>query len=279
MKLYLKTRDFSVSQEEFELLRDGNKELLYTHPVPKNLDKYYDSEDYISHTDANNTLFDGLYQLAKRYSLSKKERYARKYCRKKKSLLDMGSGTGDFLLYATKKNWQVAGIEPNERAAKRSAAKGIRVYPTLQALQGRSFQIITLWHVLEHLPDLEASINGIERLLEDDGTLIVAVPNFKSFDANYYGPYWAAYDVPRHVWHFSRRAIQKLFHNHGFRLIKTKPMWLDAYYVGILSERYRGSRWPFLRGIWMGCRSNANALVSKECSSHIYILQKAKNSF
>ena len=279
MKLYLKTKDFSVSQEEFELLRDGNKELLYTHPIPKNLDKYYDSEAYISHTDANKTLFDRLYQLAKRYSLGKKERYARKYCQGKKSLLDVGSGTGDFLLYAAEKNWEVTGIEPNERAVKRSAAKGIHVYPTLDALQGKSFQIITLWHVLEHLPNLEESIAKIDGLLEDGGTLIIAVPNFKSFDANYYRQYWAAYDVPRHVWHFSRQAIQKLFHDRGFHLTKTIPMWLDAYYVGILSERYKGSGWPFLKGIWIGCRSNANALVSKEWSSHIYILQKAKKSF
>ena len=275
MKLYLKTKDFSVSQEEFQLIQDGNKELLYTHPVPKKLDKYYDSEDYISHTDANKTLFDRLYQLAKRYSLGKKEHYARKYCNGKKTLLDIGSGTGDFLSFAKQKQWQAFGVEPNEKAAKKSATKGIQVHPVLEDLKGKSFQIITLWHVLEHLPDLEASISGIGELLEEDGTLIVAVPNFKSFDAKHYGRYWAAYDVPRHVWHFSRRGIQEVFDGHGFRLIKTIPMWLDAYYVAILSERYKGSKWPFLKGIWTGCRSNVYAMVSKEWSSHIYVFQKA----
>ncbi len=274
MKLYLKTKDFSVSQEEFELFQDVSKELLYTHPIPEDLDKYYDSEDYISHTDADRTLFDKLYQLAKRYSLGKKERHARRYCRGKKTLLDIGSGTGDFVLFAKQKQWRAIGVEPNEKAVKKSTTKGIQVYLTLEDLKEESFRIITLWHVLEHLPKLEESIAKMHKLLDEQGTLIVAVPNFRSFDAQYYGPYWAAYDVPRHVWHFSKQAIQEIFDAHGLRLIKTIPMWLDAYYVAILSERYKGSKWPFLKGILIGCISNLKAMVSKEWSSHIYVLRK-----
>ncbi|MEM1338720.1 MAG: class I SAM-dependent methyltransferase [Bacteroidota bacterium] len=274
MKLYLKTKDFSVSQEEFELHLDENTELLYTYPLPKDLDPYYDSDNYISHTDANRTLLERLYQIAKFFNLKRKEKYARNYCLDKRTILDIGAGTGDFLAYTRKRKWQVFGIEPNKGAREKARSKGINVHAKMEDLGGNTFQIITLWHVLEHLPNLDESIARIYDLLEAQGTVFVAVPNFKSFDAKYYEKHWAAYDVPRHVWHFSKNAIQQKFKSHGFTLIKTFPIWLDAFYVAILSEKYKGSQWPMLKGMCFGLISNMKALVSKQWSSHIYVLQK-----
>ncbi len=274
MKSYLKTRDFSVSQEEFELLWDEKKDLLITDPKPASLESYYNSQAYISHTDAEDTFFNRLYQLVKRYTLSRKEALASAYCSEKKTVLDIGSGTGDFLLIARNKGWQIAGVEPNSNARERSKRKGVQVQSDLASLNGKSFQVITLWHVLEHLPDLENAIVAIRQLLDDKGTLIIAVPNFKSYDAKYYREYWAAYDVPRHLWHFSRKAMQQTFEGHGFQVVSTLPMWLDAFYVSMLSERYQKRSLPFLRGMLIGAWSNFKALFSSEWSSQIYILQK-----
>ncbi|WP_343486884.1 class I SAM-dependent methyltransferase [Allomuricauda sp. d1] len=275
MKSYLKTKDFSVSQEVFELLYDEEKELMVTHPKPKNLEAYYESEAYISHTDSKQTFLESLYQTVKKVNLNRKVKLAEGYCNGNRKLLDIGSGTGDFLAVANRKGWNVAGVEPNQKARQKSSSKGIDARSTLDEIGDQKFQVITLWHVLEHLPDLETSITQINKLLHDNGTLIVAVPNYKSWDANYYKEHWAAYDVPRHLWHFSKTAIETIFSMQGFRLVKTKPMWFDAFYVSILSEKYRESNFVFVKGILFGLWSNMRAMVTKECSSQIYILQKA----
>lgn len=275
MKSFLKTKDFSVSQEEFELLYDSEKDFLATHPQPKNLDRYYQSESYISHTDAKQTFFERAYQLIKGTNLKRKLKLARKYASGEQRLLDVGSGTGDFLVAAKHGGWQVAGVEPNEKARIKSQQKGVKVNDDLFSLEEQYFQIITLWHVLEHLPYLDKSIAQIGKLLKNNGTLIVAVPNFKSWDAQHFGKYWAAYDVPRHLWHFSRTSIEHIFKEHGLVLVKTKPMWFDAFYVSILSEKYKNSKAAFLKGMLLGFWSNLRALSSKEYSSVIYILKNS----
>lgn len=226
MKSYLKTKDYSISGEEFELVYDESLDMLVTKPQPQELDKYYLSENYISHTDANATLIDKIYQAVKKYSLWKKVRLIRKYGAEEKTLLDVGAGTGDFLLTAKESNWEVEGVEPNNEAKMRAKEKGIDLYSSLGTLVKRKYNVITLWHVLEHLPNLENQIKQLVWLLNENGTLIIAVPNFKSYDARYYRKYWAAYDVPRHLWHFSKEAIEKLFSGHGMKVVKTKPMVL-----------------------------------------------------
>ena len=158
MKPYLKTKDFSISQEDFELLHDETLDMLITHPQPEDIAKYYESEDYISHTDASKSVVDKIYQIIKRYSIRKKAKLISNYTAKSKTLLDVGAGTGDFMLAAKKQNWQVDGIEPNYDARMRALDKGIGLMDRMEALPGKKYNVITLWHVLEHLPDLENQI-------------------------------------------------------------------------------------------------------------------------
>ncbi len=275
MKSYLKTKDYSISGEEFELVYDESLDMLVTRPQPQELDKYYLSENYISHTDASKTLIDKIYQAVKKYSLWKKVQLINKYCLEEKTLLDVGAGTGDFLLKAKNRNWKVEGVEPNNEAKMLAKEKGIDLYSGLGTLVDRKYNVITLWHVLEHLPNLDNQIKQLVSLLDENGTLIIAVPNFKSFDAEYYQKYWAAYDVPRHLWHFSKRSIEKLFSDHDMKVVKTKPMVFDAFYVSLLSEKYKTGRQNYFRAFTIGFLSNLKSLNSKEFSSHIYILKRS----
>jgi len=274
MKLFLKTKDFSVSGEHFELHWDEELDMLVTRPQPEELAKYYDSEDYISHTDSKSSFTDKLYQLIKAKNLKNKIQIVENQLVNTKKLLDLGAGTGDFLITAQEYGFQVVGVEPNEKARRLAEAKGLKLLPDLDKLSSERFQAITLWHVLEHLPNLHGQISSLVQLLEDDGVLVIAVPNFKSWDARHYKSHWAAYDVPRHLWHFSKTAISKLFDPHGMEVVKIKPMWFDAFYVSLLSEKYKGNKfyWPF--AFFVGLWSNVKAVFTKEHSSLIYILKK-----
>lgn len=275
MKPYLRTKDYSVTGERFELIYDPNFKMLSTQPQPQDLRKYYESQSYISHTDANKTLIDKLYQRVKKYSLMKKVGLISKYCSGEKTLLDVGAGTGDFLLKAKKSGWDVQGVEPNRDARLLAEGKGIGLSTSLHSLPNRKYAVITLWHVLEHLPNLEKQIENLVSRLTDKGTLVIAVPNYKSYDAEHYGPYWAAFDVPRHLWHFSKESIQCMFANHGMKVIKVKPMIFDSFYVSLLSEKYKTGRQNYFKAFAIGLWSNLKAVGSKEYSSHIYILRRA----
>lgn len=278
MKPFLKTKDFSISGEEFALLHDEELDMLVTRPQPKDLDPYYNSDVYISHTDANTTLVDKIYQIIKKYSLVRKVNLMTKQVITNRSLLDVGAGTGDFLLAAKRRGWITDGVEPNYDARMRANEKGVFLMPSIASLTGEKYDVITLWHVLEHLPDLEDQILKIVWHLAEEGSLIIAVPNFKSKDAEYYKEYWAAYDVPRHLWHFSKNAIEKLFAKHNLKVVQTKPMIFDAFYVSLLSEKYKSGKsgFPILfKGLFRGIWSNVSAWRTKEYSSIIYILKKA----
>ncbi|WP_282053983.1 class I SAM-dependent methyltransferase [Maribacter luteus] len=275
MKPYLKIKDHSVSGESFELEFDTSLDMLSTRPQPEDLDKYYISEDYISHTDSNKTVIDKLYQIIKRYSLRKKERLISKFVVGEKTLLDVGAGTGDFLLETKNRSWVVEGVEPNRGAKDRANAKGIILHETLKSIKNKKYSIITLWHVLEHLPNLESQIKDLVSLLNDNGTLVVAVPNFKSYDAGHYKEFWAAYDVPRHLWHFSKSSIEKLFAAQGMKVMEIKPMVFDSFYVSLLSEKYKSGYTNFVKAFAVGLWSNLKGWRTKEYSSHIYILKRA----
>lgn len=275
MKSYLRTKDHSVTKEEFELHHDTVLDMLITHPRPEHLERYYESDSYISHTDSRTSLVDKLYHMVKRLSLTKKVKLISRYANGTKTLLDLGAGTGDFLATAKQEGWRIVGVEVNSNARNKSSEKGIELLSNLSQVENQKFQIITLWHVLEHLPDLEEYIEMLASKLEEEGTLVIAVPNFKSFDARHYKEYWAAYDVPRHLWHFSRGAIKKMFEPFGFKLVKTKPMIFDSFYVSLLSEKYKSKRQNFFKAMCIGLYSNIKAWGTKEYSSHIYILQKA----
>lgn len=274
MRLYLKTKDFSVTGETFELHLDDESDMLVTRPQPQNMERYYDSEAYISHTDSKSSFTDKLYQSIKRYSLRKKTQLIDSQIDRGKNLLDIGAGTGDFLVQAKSDGFEVAGIEPNERARTNAARKGIHLQSDYAGLANQKFDVITLWHVLEHLPDLEQQLNQISNLLKENGIVVVAVPNFKSYDAKHYGSFWAAYDVPRHLWHFSRNAISKIFDRRGMEVVSSRPMIFDSFYVSMLSEKYKGNRLQLINAFFVGLWSNIKAWSSKEYSSLIYIIKK-----
>jgi 2-polyprenyl-3-methyl-5-hydroxy-6-metoxy-1,4-benzoquinol methylase len=191
--------------------------------------------------------------------------------------LDFGCGTGDFLKIAKDNHWDICGVEPNANArliANQKTDDSVFDSDQLSKLQKYSFDVITLWHVLEHLPNLKEQIELFESLLKPNGRLIIAVPNYKSFDAQHYKNYWAAFDVPRHLWHFSQKSISTLVQESRMEVVKTKPMIFDAYYVSLLSEKYQNGFMNPLKAFWVGWRSNFKAKHSGEYSSLIYIIKK-----
>ena len=279
-KTYLKCKDYLVSGEVFNLVYDPELDMLITNPQPaeKELSKYYESEDYISHTDSRKTFLDKVYQHVKSMNLSRKVKLINGAATGKGSLLDIGCGTGDFLSFANKKGWKVIGTEPNEKARSIAQAKVLDIYEDTNKLSSGQFDVITMWHVLEHVPNLEAYIKELYRLLSEGGVLIVAVPNFKSFDAKFYKQFWAAYDVPRHLWHFSKKSIVTLFKGGNFNLLKTEPLLFDSFYIALLSEKHKTGHMNYVKAFFIGFYSNFKAFFTKEYSSRIYVLQREQKS-
>ena len=274
-KSFITVKDFSVSGESFSLLLNEEYQLLKTHPQPTlyKLGSYYEFEDYISHTDGKRTMFEKMYHFIKRKAIRDKVSLINSYQPLKGRILDIGAGTGDFLLEAKNQNWDILGIEPNDKAKGIALGKGIKFGDTIERLESNSFDVITMWHVLEHVPDVEHQVAELKRLLKPSGTIIIAVPNFKSYDANHYKEFWAAYDVPRHLWHFSKTAIEKLFDKQNMNLEDIKPMWFDSFYVSLLSEKYKTGKMNFISGFFIGLISNVSGFFKKEFSSHIYVLK------
>ncbi len=278
-KHFLTVKDYSVSKETFDLYYDETFDMLITHPQPNldNLGKYYESEDYISHTDNKRSLFEKLYHFIKNIALKNKLNLINFHQSTKGSLLDIGAGTGDFLSVAKNDGWKITGIEPSEKAKAIAKNKGVSFVEQTSELDNNSFDVITMWHVLEHVPDLDKQIKELKRLLKPTGTLIIAVPNFKSFDAKHYGKFWAAYDVPIHFWHFSKMAIKLLFKNEAMNLEKVLPMKFDSFYVSLLSEKYKSGKMNFPKAFLIGLLSNWKARQHFEYSSHIYIIKNNSN--
>ena len=272
---YIKVSDHSVSKEPFDLLFNEEYEILKTHPQPslEKLPSYYESEDYISHTDSKRTLFEKAYHLVKTNALKSKVNLISKLIAQKGTVLDIGSGTGDFLMTAKNSGWKIKGIEPNSKAKQIAVSKGVVFEDALENIADNSIDVITMWHVLEHVPNLEEQFSQLKRIVKPNGYIVIAVPNYKSFDAKYYKSFWAAYDVPRHLWHFSKTAIQKLSSDFDLQLEKVQPMWFDSFYVSLLSEKYKTGKMNFVKGFLIGFTSNMVGMFKKEFSSHIYIIK------
>jgi len=281
----LTAKDYTVSNQPFEVWECGNCTLRFTQgiPVEQQIGKYYQSDNYISHSNTSKGLINKLYLLARNTTLSLKKRLIHKETGGQKgNLLDIGAGTGAFASYMKAQRWNVTGLEPD--AAARENAKqlhDISLQPVEELFQlpAGHFQVITLWHVLEHVHQLHANIEQIKKLLSNEGVLFIAVPNYTSYDAAVYREYWAAYDVPRHLYHFSPSSMRIFLSSHGLRLKRVRPMWFDSYYVSLLSEKYKTGKASLLKGYWYGSLSNLKTIFNKEKSSSlIYVIVKRETT-
>ena len=274
-KHFLTVKDYSVSQETFDLYHDEELDMLITHPKPslENLGRYYESVDYISHTDSKRSLFEKCYHFIKSIALKNKLSLVNSLQPSQGSILDIGAGTGDFLSVVKENGWITIGVEPSDKAKAIAKNKGVAFVDQTSELENNSFDIITMWHVLEHVPNLDNQLKELKRLLKPNGNLIIAVPNFKSFDAKHYGNFWAAYDVPIHFWHFSKTAIKRLFAKEDMELVQVLPMKFDSFYVSLLSEKHKTGKMNFIKAFFIGLQSNWKAKKNFEYSSHIYVLK------
>jgi len=271
--------DYSISKQPFEIWQCTQCNFLFTQNIPdeESIGSYYASEEYISHSDTKKGIVNRLYHIVRKIMLGKKYRLIKKIS-SGKTILDIGCGTSYFLNYMKDKDFQPLGIEINEQT--RNFGKqhfGLNILHPEKLLRGeinQKFKVITLWHVLEHLYKPKLYLQKIAKILDDDGVLILALPNPDGFDAKYYKNYWAGYDVPRHIWHFTPRTIDRLLSDH-FTITKLKRLPFDSFYNSILSEKYRNNNFPFLCGLWIGLMAYANSLISiKKSSSIIYVLKK-----
>ena len=272
----MSVKDHSVSKETFTIIKCSSCGLRITSPRPldSDLGRYYESEDYVSHSDTNKGIINYLYQQVKSITLRKKETLMSSF-NNSKTLLDIGCGTGDFLLYCKDKGWKVSGLEPDIKAREKAQSKGLENVQDINQLfsiSNQKYGMITMWHVLEHVADLNKYMKTLHSLLEENGRLIIAVPNPDSADAKNYKEDWAALDVPRHLFHFSKKNIHDLAVKHNFTVDNIKPMVFDSYYVSMLSEKYK--KGSFLNAMINGLVSNLKGSSSKNHSSLIYILSK-----
>ena len=274
---YLKLKDYFLSQEDFEIVECYNCKLLFTTPRPDQsiIGKYYKSEDYLSHNEHKKGLVPWIYNKVKKVNICNKYNIA---CgdRTKPNILDFGCGVGDFLHYAQQHGCDVMGCDLSEDARKLASEKLGKTIVTPEeifALPHSIFDVITMWHVLEHIDNLKYQAEQLHRLLKDNGRLVIAVPNYKSYDAQYYKDKWAAYDVPRHLNHFHKESLENVFAG-SFELDEIYPMKWDAFYISMMSEKFLGNKNSFIKGIITGWKSNRMAKKSGEYSSLIYVFDK-----
>ena len=269
-------KDYSISKENFTISKCANCGFILTNPqpAPENLGKYYESEDYVSHSQTKKGFINSIYQIVKGLNLQNKFNYIKTYV-PRGTWVDYGAGAGDFVSFISKKGIDISGFEPNDKARINAETKGIELWPIekIHDLSDDSVACITLWHVLEHIPDFHSVLELLSRKLKSGGALVIAVPNCASYDALLYKNLWAAYDVPRHLWHFKESDIKNLSQQLNLTYHSKKGMPFDSFYVSMLSEKYK--KGSILLGVYYGFKSNLLAKFSSyPYSSQIYILKK-----
>lgn len=275
----LEVKDYFLSGEIFPLYKCNTCGLISTFPAPdeNHIASYYKSEKYISHSSRATNFFEFLYQGVRHFTLKKKANLTLKYAHGNK-LLDIGCATGEYLQTCRKKGFEVYGVEPNQKAREIAYINHGLIIEDLEGLntfKPGTFDAISMWHVLEHVHDINERMLQINRLLKEDGVAIIALPNSECYDAAYYKDKWAAYDVPRHLFHFSKLAFKTLAEKHGFKVKVIRPMKFDAYYVSLLSEKYKNGKSAPIRALLTGLRSNIKAKMKHgNYSSLIYIISK-----
>lgn len=301
---FMSVKDHSVSRETFQIVSCKSCDFRFTNPRPdeQEIGKYYESEEYVSHSNTSKNLFYKVYQKVRNHTIKKKldlvnslvysersntkiklDEFAQDHFNdyperwlKGNAILDIGCGTGEFLNACKNAGWKTTGIEPNQKAREygiKNYGLDVKQEKDIQNLSACSFDVITMWHVLEHVHSLNERAEELKKLLKKDGKIIIAVPNNASFDSRHYGEYWAAYDVPRHLYHFTPETLSRLFARHGLQRIRLLPMKFDSFYVSMLSEKYKtlarttekgvvqsgGGKNGLLKGFLGGLRSNLAA--------------------
>ena len=276
INLWLK--DEFLSKEDFHICECLNCGLSYTMPRPnkEKIGEYYKSEEYYSHQENKKGFIPRLYESVKKVNLKHKYNLATQGLNVGK-MLDIGCGVGDFLHTAEEHGWTCTGVVPSEDAkaiAKTKTKANIINSEDMEKIPDATFDLITMWHVLEHIDDLKWQIEQLHRLTKTKGRIVIAVPNYKSYDAQYYKELWAAYDVPRHLSHFNKNVLTKIFKSKNLELVRTDKLIWDAYYISYMSEQYKQHIFPLLKGTFRGCISNCKARHTKEWSSMVYIFEK-----
>lgn len=277
-KNFLNCKDNTGSDESFTIVKCSACDFAFTNPVPleKEIGKYYESDDYISHSNTDKGLVNFLYQKVRNYTLNKKVALL-KSLNNGRNVLDIGSGTGEFLNQCKLNGFTINGIEPSQTGrdqAKKNFGINIKNEDDISHFEDSSFDFITMWHVLEHVYHLNDRVKELKRLVNRSGHIVIAVPNRNSFDAKNYKEFWAAYDVPRHLYHFTPNDIENICKKHELTLIKTLPMKFDSFYVSMLSEKYKTGRTNLISAFLTGLKSNLKGDPTKTYSSQIYILKK-----
>jgi 2-polyprenyl-3-methyl-5-hydroxy-6-metoxy-1,4-benzoquinol methylase len=281
IKPVLSAVDHTVSREQFAIWQCQGCGLRFTQDVPDaaSIGPYYHSEEYISHSNTTKGLVNRLYHLVRRQTLADKRHLIQSATRRKQGkLLDIGAGTGAFVGFMQESGWEVTGLEPEAAARERALTDhNVRLLEMdqLERLPGESYDAITLWHVLEHVHALHPYLERLRALVNKGGRIFIAVPNYTSYDAKVYRAKWAAYDVPRHLYHFSPDAMDRLLTRHGLQLHYSQPMWYDSFYISMISEKYRNGKGNIPAAVYRGLVSNVKAFIDKsKCSSLIYVAGK-----
>lgn len=280
ISLFMESNDYSTSKENYNIFKCNDCTFAFTQDAPdeESIGTYYKSEDYVSHSNTKKGVFFKIYHLVRNFMLKSKRKTIQKNTKLiSGKLLDIGSGTGYFINHMKNNGWEVNGIEQDAEARNYGIKEfNLDVFDKnkLFEFKKNSFDVVTMWHVLEHIHRLDDYLKTIKEILKSDGKLIIAVPNYTSFDARHYKKYWAAYDLPIHLWHFSPKSILILFEKYNFKLAKTKGMPFDSFYVSALSEKYKKSSLGLIKGMYFGMLSYINALFNKnKYSSLIYIFE------
>ncbi len=275
---FLICKDYTVSQENFNIVSCKNCSFKFTNPRPDDsvIGNYYKAESYVSHTNSKKGIINKLYHSVRNHTLKSKIKMISTFV-SRGTILDYGCGTGMFLSAIKNAGWETYGMEPDDDARKIASENGNNVFSDKARINtyitDKKFNAITLWHVLEHVTDMPETLAFFKTKLNKDGVLIIAVPNHASYDANYYKEFWAAYDVPRHLHHFDLKSMTSLVEKAGFKLQETKPMKFDSFYVSMLSEKYKTGSVNLFKAFWIGLKSNLKANNTHSYSSTIYVFK------
>lgn len=278
LKKAFETKDFFLSKESFSICKCQKCGFHFTNPRPnkEHLAPYYESEEYISHSNSNQGLFGFLYQKVRNYTLGKKYQLVNSF-RNGHRILDIGCATGQFLNEFKVRGWDCIGVEPDPDARTFAETKyhlKVLSEERVNELEDQSFDVISMWHVLEHVSDLDQRMMDLKRLIKANGILFIALPNIESWDAQHYAQHWAGLDVPRHLYHFNKASVKMLFEKYNFKIHKILPMKFDSYYVSLLSEKYRKNPLHYPAAFFKGFYSNIKASQKEpNHSSLIYVVK------